>query len=280
MTDDVIPALVVKDKPALKLLDWSQYFELRPDELEHTAKYKHGVYAILEKKGVKYFGISYQGVSKIAVNTNWRVSRKHHEIAKLKSRRKAAKWAENICCIYPVRPGTFQLLAASQETLILMEKLLDIAATAEELLDREKVELDDKECDRVRVKLNQLYGKFVSEHGLIHNHRILFENVWFSDIRLITLLLHTLERTEVSTTGSIKYTKGKIFHSRQNFPPEEPRQLFDDSDLDKRITKAYHWCLSTQGSLDTEAIAIAANLSLEATSDRLLDLELVYRLLD
>ena len=264
--------------------------------------------ASIKKKGKTYFGISFQGVTK-DTSVVLRVARKHHDATTLKTRSKAVKWVKDICCIYPMRPGTFQLVAATPDSLKMYARLLQLAGAAEKLIEIEQSNVAEEECDRQRRSLNELYDNFVNEHGLLHNYQSLIDNVWFTDLRLLSLLLFLLEKKELNK-GVVVYRKGAIFKKRtgavlgrgclRGFPAQficpvvspmsdpfkkrqyqpvlEPEHLFDDRDLDERIRKAYDWCLSNYGLVNLERIAVVSNLSVEATSDRLLDLELIYRL--
>lgn len=277
-------------------------FDLRPDEITWTKNYHHGVFAFYKKKGKRYFGISFQQDSARFKETVylWEIPRKFHldlpEVTKRKQypRQKvvkdsehylnwdytpagATKFAKGITCQYPQLPGTFQVIAAPEQQLEVFEKLLNLASLIEELLERERLDSDDCQCDRLRAKLNQEYNSFINQYGLISNFSSYFKGAWWVDLRLCALV-GELERVSKEEGTSRRITKTDIFTTRQSYPPNRQSTIvFSDRDLGTRVTKALNWCQSWYGTIDIAEIAKRTNLDPQLIESQLRDSNLVYR---
>jgi hypothetical protein len=249
-----------------------------------TAKYQHGVFSFYTRDQIEYFGISFQQIKsdeKPEYNYSWQVPRKfHNNLKELKhSNAKAVKWVkEEISCCYPTIPGTFQPIAAPKEQIELFRYFVAIASTVEDLLFHETNDLDNFQCDQLRLLLNQQYEEFVNEYGVLQNYKSYFEGIWWFDVRLSVLLLG-LEKIELlSDSSHQKIIKAEIFKQRQSYPQKTNSTIkFNDENINTRITKAFDWCLSSQGKIDLDAISLSTNLAPEIIENKLLELNLVYR---
>ena len=244
---------------------------MRPHELQHTSKYKHGVYAFLKRQDKYYFGISFKGVE-CSSSLKLTIPFKHHLGVDSNN-----QWIRKMTCITPCLQGTFLVLSAPKQQLLVLLKLLEIAQVIEQLVAAEKTEVKNAKCDCIRQNLNLIYDRFVNKYGLLHNYLSYVESPWFTDVRLFTLVME-LERLDIGKSGVKKFRKAKIFRDRLHYPHvREPTIRFDDRDLDLRLKKALDWNLAVYGKVDIKAIAIVSRISPEAAETRLRELDLVFR---
>ena len=247
----------------------SKVVGLRPDQLPRSRHYPHGVYQILFQNEKPILGISFQGLS-LKDNPSpfiWSVARKHHkEAPTLKG--KGCKWSSSISCLYPTIPATFVPIRVSDSELKMFEIFLELANLVEDIS-----RCDSNQREALVRDLNVYYDRFVTEYGLIHNYTSYFENQFWTDIRLSTLLLNL--ETITYNDDLIYYKKSWLFNEIEPIRPQ--LKTFSHPDLSIRIEQAYHWSISYYGKLDPEAIALATKLDVATVETYLLDLELVYR---
>lgn len=149
--------------------------------------------------------------------------------------------------------------------------IIELSDRVEALIECELREVDDIECDRLRVLLLQSYDEFVSQYGLLAGYRKWFEgdDCFWLDYRTIAYAL-SLE---------IDGNPAPILTRRVNYPVSPPiaQQFFEGSDGDRSEKAFRYWQAKGNRNVDLDALSIIAGIDRDIVEFHLLDRRLCYR---
>lgn len=153
----------------------------------------------------------------------------------------------------------------------IIRKIVELSDLTEALIECELQEIEDVECDRLRVLLLESYEEFVSRFGLLSGYRKWFEgdDCFWLDYRVITYAL-SLE---------IEGNPAPILTRRANYPATSPvvQKFFEGSDGDRSEQAFRYWQARGNRVVNLDAISTIAGLDRDTVEFHLLDRRLCYR---
>lgn len=166
---------------------------------------------------------------------------------------------------------SFVRVELNSRSELVIKKIIELSDQTEALIECELREVDDIECDRLRVLLLQSYDEFVSQYGLLSGYRKWFEgdDCFWMDYRAIAYAL-SLE---------IDGNPAPILTHRVNYPVNPPitQKFFEGSDGDRSEKAFRYWQARGNRNVDLDAISTIAGLDQDVVEFHLLDRRLCYR---